>query len=135
MKILITGFDPFGNEPVNPAFEAVKLLPDKISGAEIIKLEIPTVFNKCDAVVEEAVEKYSPDVVLSIGQAGGRFDITVERVAVNIADGRIPDNAGYQPIDVPIRDGGPNAYFASVPVKAMAEKIRGKGVPDRKSVV
>jgi len=129
MRILITGFDPFGNEPINPAFEAVKLLPDTIAGAEIIKLEIPTVFNKCDVVVEEAVVKYSPDVVLSIGQAGGRFDISVERVAINIADGRIPDNDGYQPIDQPIRKDGPSAYFASVPVKAMAEKIRGKGVP------
>ena len=129
MKILITGFDPFGNESVNPAYEAVKLLPGEIAGAEIIKLEIPTVFNKCDAVVDEAIDKNSPDVVLSIGQAGGRFDISVERVAVNIADGRIPDNAGYQPIDEPIRKGGPNAYFASVPVKAMVEKIRGKGIP------
>jgi len=129
MRILITGFDPFGNEPVNPAYEAVKLLPDEISGAEIIKLEIPTVFNKCDCVVEDAINKYSPDVVLSIGQAGGRFDISVERVAVNIADGRIPDNDGYQPIDQPIRKDGPNAYFASVPVKAMVEKIRSKGIP------
>ena len=129
MRILITGFDPFGNEPVNPAYEAVKLLPDKIAGAEIIKLEIPTVFNKCDVAVEQAIGKYSPDVVLSIGQAGGRFDISVERVAVNLADGRIPDNDGYQPIDLPIREDGPAAYFASVPVKAMAEKIRGKGIP------
>jgi len=129
MRILITGFDPFGNESVNPAYEAVKLLPDTIAKAEIIKLEIPTVFNKCDVAVEEAIAKYSPDVVLSIGQAGGRFDISIERVAINIADGRIPDNDGYQPIDKSIREDGPAAYFATVPVKAMAEKVRGKGIP------
>jgi len=129
MRILVTGFDPFGNETVNPAYEAVKLLPDSIAGAEIIKLEIPTVFGKCDAVVEQAIIDKKPDVVLSIGQAGGRFDISVERVAVNIADGRIPDNEGNQPIDQTIREGGENAYFASVPVKAMVEKIRSKGIP------
>jgi len=129
MRILVTGFDPFGGEPVNPAFEAVKLLPDAIAGAEIIKLEIPTVFGKCDAVVEDAIATHRPDVVLSIGQAGGRFDITVERVAINIADGRIADNEGNQPIDRTIREDGENAYFATVPVKAMAERIRSKGIP------
>jgi len=129
MRILVTGFDPFGNETVNPAYEAVKLLPDNIAGAEIIKLEIPTVFGKCDPVVEQAIIDKKPDVVLSIGQAGGRFDISVERVAVNIADGRIPDNEGNQPIDQTIREGGENAYFASVPVKAIVEKIRARGIP------
>ncbi len=129
MRILVTGFDPFGGEPVNPAFEAVKLLPSAIAGADIVKLEIPTVFGKCDAVVEAAIESERPDVVLSIGQAGGRFDITVERVAVNIADGRIADNEGNQPIDQVIRAEGENAYFATVPVKAMVERIRAKGIP------
>lgn len=129
MRILVTGFDPFGGEPVNPAFEAVKLLPDAIAGAEIVKLEIPTVFGKCDVVVEAAIESKKPDVVLSIGQAGGRFDITVERVAINIADGRIADNDGNQPIDQVIRADGENAYFATVPVKAMVERIRAKGIP------
>lgn len=129
MRILVTGFDPFGGEPVNPAFEAVKLLPSTISGAEIVKLEIPTVFGKCDGVVETAIESEKPDVVLSIGQAGGRFDISVERVAVNIADGRIADNEGNQPIDQVIRADGENAYFATVPVKAMVERIRAKGIP------
>jgi pyroglutamyl-peptidase len=129
MRILVTGFDPFGNETINPAYEAVKLLPGIIAGAEIIKLEIPTVFATCGVVVEEAIEKHKPDVILSIGQAGGRFDISVERVAINIADGRIPDNAGNQPIDQIIREDGPNAYFASLPVKAMVDKIRSKGIP------
>ena len=129
MRILVTGFDPFGGEKVNPAFEAVKLLPGKIAGAEIVKLEIPTVFGKCDKVVAEALRARRPDVVLSIGQAGGRFDMTVERVAVNIADGRIPDNEGNQPIDQVIRPEGENAYFATIPVKAMVERIRSRGIP------
>jgi pyroglutamyl-peptidase len=129
MRILITGFDPFGNETVNPAYEAVKLLPDRISGAEIVKVEIPTVFGKCDGVVREAILAHEPHVVLSIGQAGGRFDISVELVAVNIADGRIPDNEGNQPVDQTIRDRGENAYFATLPVKTMVDRIRAKGIP------
>ncbi|HOX32769.1 MAG TPA: pyroglutamyl-peptidase I [Spirochaetales bacterium] len=129
MRILLTGFDPFGGEKVNPAFEAVKLVPSSVAGAEIVKLEIPTVFGKCDKVVAAAVREKRPDVVLSIGQAGGRFDMTVERVAVNIADGRIADNEGNQPIDQTIREDGENAYFATLPVKAMVERIRSKGIP------
>jgi len=129
MKILVTGFDPFGGEKVNPAYEAVKILPDIIAGADIVKLQIPTVFWKCDKIVEKAINELNPDVVLSIGQAGGRFDISVERVAINLADGRIPDNEGVQPIDQVIRQDGENAYFATVPVKAMVEKIRSRGIP------
>jgi pyroglutamyl-peptidase len=129
MRILVTGFDPFGGEKVNPAFEAVKLLPGHVAGAEVQRLEIPTVFGKCDKVVAAAVREKKPDVVLSIGQAGGRFDVTVERVAVNIADGRIADNEGNQPVDQLIRPDGLNAYFATLPVKAMVEAIRAKGIP------
>lgn len=129
MRILLTGFDPFGGEKVNPAFEAVKRVPGTVAGAQIFTREIPTVFGKCDKVVADAIREIRPDVVLSIGQAGGRFDITVERVAVNIADGRIPDNEGNQPIDQTIRENGENAYFATLPVKAMVEKIRSKGIP------
>lgn len=129
MRILVTGFDPFGNETINPAYEAVKLLPGRIAGAEVVKLEIPTVFGKCEAAVEAAIEEHHPDVVLCVGQAGGRFDISVERVAINLADARIPDNEGNQPIDVPIRSEGQSAYFATVPVKAMVERIRGRGIP------
>ena len=129
MRILVTGFNPFGSETVNPAYEAVKLIPDRIGGAEIIKLEIPTVFGKCDLVVEEALKEHAPDAILSVGQAGGRFDITVERVAINIADGRIPDNEGNQPVDQVIREDGENAYFATLPVKAMVQNIRKRGIP------
>ena len=91
MKILITGFDPFGGESINPALEAVKKLPDTILDQEIIKIEIPTVFRKSLEKIEENIQKHNPDVVISIGQAGGRFGITPERVAINIDDFRIKD--------------------------------------------
>ncbi|KAF6604950.1 pyroglutamyl-peptidase I, partial [Lactococcus sp. EKM501L] len=96
MKILVTGFDPFGDDKINPAIEAVKRLPDEIAGAQIVKLEIPTKFNVSADVVKDAIAKEKPDYVLSIGQAGGRFELTPERVAINLDDGRIQDNAGYQ---------------------------------------
>jgi pyroglutamyl-peptidase len=129
MRILLTGFDPFGGEKINPAFEAVKLVQDRIADSDIIKLEIPTVIGKCDKLVAQMVREKKPDVVLSIGQAGGRFDISVERVAVNIIDARIPDNEGNQPFDQQIRKDGENAYFATIPVKAIAERIKSKGLP------
>nr|WP_317283263.1 pyroglutamyl-peptidase I [uncultured Sellimonas sp.] len=129
MKVLVTGFDPFGGEKVNPAFEAVKLLPDTIAGAEIIKLEIPTVFTRSAVVVEEAIQKYQPDIVINVGQAGGRSCMTVEKVAINLAEARIPDNDGEQPFDQPIKEDGETAYFASIPVKAMVENMRSHGIP------
>lgn len=129
MKILITGFDPFGGESVNPALEAVKMMKDEIAGAQIVKLEIPTVFHKSIQKVREAMEKEKPDVVLSIGQAGGRIGVTPERVAINVDDARIPDNEGNAPIDVPVFADGKPAYFTSLPVKAMVESIKGAGLP------
>jgi len=129
MKILVTGFDPFGGEKINPALETIKRLPDTILGAQIIKLEIPTVVGKSLAKIAEAVEKENPDVVLSIGQAGGRSEITVERVGINIDDCRIPDNEGNQPIDEPVVKGGPAAYFVTVPIKAIVENIKAHNIP------
>ena len=129
MKILVTGFDPFGGEKINPALETIKRLPDTILGAQIIKLEIPTVVGKSLAKIKEAVEKENPDAVLSIGQAGGRSEITVERVGINIDDCRIPDNEGNQPIDEPVIKGGPAAYFVTVPIKAIVENIKAHNIP------
>ncbi|MGN0334756.1 MAG: pyroglutamyl-peptidase I [Lachnospiraceae bacterium] len=129
MKVLVTGFDPFGGEKVNPAFEAVKLLPDHIEGAEIVKLEIPTVFSRSSKVLEEAIVKYHPDIVISIGQAGGRAEITPEWVAINLAEAKIPDNDGEQPVEETLEEDGPAAYFATIPVKAIAENIRQHGLP------
>ena len=129
MKILLTGFDPFGGDKVNPAYEAVKLLPKNIAGADIVTIEIPTVYRKSGETVEMGIRQYQPDVVMCIGQAGGRSGMTVEMVAVNIADFRIADNEGNQPLNQSILEDGENAYFATVPVKAMVENIKKHGIP------
>lgn len=128
-KLLLTAFTPFDGERINPALEAVKLVKDKIGNLEIVKLEVPTVFGKSIETVREAIEREKPDFVLSIGQAGGRAEITPERVAINLDDARIPDNEGNQPIDEPIFPDGENAYFSTLPVKAMVEAIRKEGLP------
>ncbi len=129
MKVLITGFEPFGGETMNPAWEAVRRLSDRIGGAEIIKREIPTVFEEAQRILEREVSVLHPDLLISVGQAGGRSCVTVERLAVNLMDARIPDNAGAQPADEPVQPGGENAYFSSLPVKAMAEHVREHGLP------
>ena len=129
MKILVTGFDPFGGEPINPAIESVKRLPDNIAGAEIIKLEIPTVRKKSLEKIEKAINEHNPDVILSIGQAGGRFDISIERVGINLDDFRIPDNEGNQIIDEPVFPDGENSYFVKLPVKAMVQNVQKNNIP------
>lgn len=129
MKVLITGFDPFGGESVNPALEAVMALPDQIGEAEVIKLEIPTVFGKSLTKIREAVELHNPDVVISVGQAGGRFGITPERVAINMDDARIKDNEGNEPIDIKVAADGPAAYFTNLPIKAMTQAMVKAGIP------
>lgn len=129
MKILVTGFDPFGGEKINPAIESVKKLPDEIAGAKIIKLEIPTICHRSLEVIDDAIKEYDPDVILSIGQAGGRSDITVERIGINIDDCRICDNAGQQIIDEPVFKDGPAAYFVNIPIKAMVAKIQEHLIP------
>lgn len=106
MKLLLTAFDPFGGEPVNPALEAVKLVSDTVGSVQVVKLEVPTVFGKSIDKVAKAIEAERPDAVLCIGQAGGRFDLTPERVAINLDDARIKDNEGNQPIDVTIFEDG-----------------------------
>ncbi|MGU8076229.1 pyroglutamyl-peptidase I [Streptococcus suis] len=129
MKIIVTGFDPFGGEPINPALETIKSLPKTIAGAEIILVEIPTVFDKAADVLEEKMVEHLPDAVLCIGQAGGRVDLTPERIAINQDDARIPDNEGQQPIDRTIRADGQPAYFSTLPIKAMVEAIHRIGLP------
>lgn len=129
MKILLTAFTPFDGESINPALEAMKLLPDKIGNLAVLKLEVPTVFGKSANLVLETMEREKPDFVLSIGQAGGRAEITPERIAINIDDARIPDNEGNQPVDRPIYLDGENAYFSTLPVKAMVEAIKKEGLP------
>ena len=128
-KLLITGFDPFGGESVNPSWAAVELLPDIVGEFELCKLPIPTIFGEAAALILEKAAEFAPDVILSVGLAGGRDAVTPERIAVNIRDARIPDNEGNQPRGQFVDPQGPAAYFATVPVEAMAQAIRDAGIP------
>ena len=128
MKVLITGFEPFGGAAINPAWEAVSRLPVRVAGADVATVQIPVVFGKDAAAVEAAIEAEQPDLVLCIGQAGGRSHITPEFVGINYANARIPDNEGNQPVGRLVAE-GPDAYFATVPVFAMADAARAAGVP------
>lgn len=129
MKVLITGFTPFGGEKINPSYEAVKLLNDTIAGAKVVKLEIPTVFGKSIEALDKAIEAEKPNIVICIGQAGGRFEISIERIAINIDDARIEDNKGNKPVDEAIYKDGENAYFSNLPIKAMVKNIRENNIP------
>ena len=128
-KLLITGFDPFGGESINPAWEAVKLLPDAIGDYELTKLEIPTVFGVAAQTVIDKAEELNPDVIISVGQAGGRASVTPEMVGINLRFATLPDNMGAVPCDIPIIEGGPAAYFSTLPVRAMAKAICDAGLP------
>ena len=129
MKVLITGFDPFGGESINPAWEAVNAMQNEIDGIEVVKLQIPTVFKKSAEKLFTGIEEHKPNVVICVGQAGGRYDMSIERVAINMDDGRIPDNEGYQPIDTPVYEDGENAYFATLPIKGIVEEIKAANIP------
>ena len=129
MTLLITGFEPFGGEQINPSWEAVKLLPDTIGPHRICRLQVPVVFGlAADTVLAEA-EKIRPDRILCVGQAGGRPALTPERVALNLRDASLPDISGFQPCDEPIDPAGPPACFATLPVKALTHAIGSAGVP------
>lgn len=123
MKILVTAFDAFGGESINPTEQVLNHLPRRIGRAEISQLVVPTKFGESLRRVTEAAEEKSADAVVCLGQAGGREHITPERVAINVMDAEIPDNAGYQPEDVPVVEGGPAAYFSTLPVKAMVKAL------------
>lgn len=127
--MLITAFDPFDGETVNPSWEAVRRLPDTVGDYALCKLQIPTVFSLAAQKILEQAATYIPDVILCVGQAGGRAAITPERIAVNIRDARIPDNAGNQPRGEFVAVDGPAAYFTTVPVEKMVENICSQQVP------
>jgi len=129
MKVLLSGFEPFEQESVNPSFEAVKRLETTIAGAAILTVELPTVFGKAINMIHERIEQERPDIVIGVGQANGRCEIGIEKVAINLNDARIPDDAGQQPIDEPIFADGDTAYFSNLPVKAMAAAIRAQRLP------
>ncbi len=129
MRVLITGFEAFDRERVNPASEAVLGLEDEILGCEIIKYILPTEFRKSIKVLDKLIKKYEPEIVVNIGQAGGSYDIRVERIAINIDDARIPDNNGNQPIDERIYEDGENAYFSTLPIKAIVRDLVEENIP------
>ena len=129
-NILLTGFDPFGEEAINPATEVTKELAGmKVKNHRIESVEIPTVRNLSVKVIAEKIAELKPELVISIGQAGGRPAISIERVAINIDDYRIEDNGGNQPVDQAINPDGPAAYFATLPVKAIVKKLQKAGIP------
>lgn len=128
-KLLITGFDSFGSNAINPSWEAVRKLPDTVGDFILCKLQVPTIFGKAADFVLETAAKFHPDVIICVGLAGGRNAVTPERIAVNIRDARIPDNTGFQPQGEAVIAEGPAAYFATVPVSAMAEAIRSAQIP------
>lgn len=128
-KLLITGFDPFDGQTINPAWEAVKLLPAQIGAYSLEKLQIPTIFGAGAQAVLEAACSSQPDLILCIGQAGGRSAVTPERIAVNIRDARIADNAGNQPQGEWVMPNGPAAYFATVDVVTMEQSAEACGIP------
>ena len=127
--VLVTGFDPFGGEQLNPSWEVCRALPREIAGHRVETCKVPCEFRSSIEAVAAAIERHRPSVVLCLGQAGGRAHLTVERVAINVDDARIEDNSGARPIDEPIAPNGPAAYFATLPIKAMAAAIRAAGIP------
>lgn len=128
MKIIVTGFDPFGGEKINPSIECVKALPE-IEGVELFRVELPTVFKESAIRLNEVINDVKPDAVLCVGQAGGRPGVTMERIAINVDDARIPDNFSQQPIDEVIQFDGEAAYFTTLPIKRIVNAIRKAGIP------
>ena len=132
-KLLITGFEPFGGEKINPSWDAVCRLPSEIGEYSLTKLCLPVVFREAAERVIRETDEARPDVILCIGQAGGREAITPELVGINLRYGTIADNKGNQPKDEPIVDGGACAYFSSLPVRRIADAINAAGIPSQVS--
>jgi len=127
--VLLTGFEPFNGATINPAWEAVRALKGWIEDDFIVEiLQLPCVFGFANRVLCGAVDEIKPDIVICVGQAGGRADLTVERVAINVDDAPILDNDGQQPVDAPIAPAGPAAYFATLPAKAIVGAMRERGL-------
>ena len=128
MKILLTGFEPFGGEKINPSWEAVRRVKAP-AGAELVRACLPVTFREAPLQLKELIRRETPDAVVCVGQAGGRDGISLERVAVNLMDARIPDNSGFQPSDEPLEPGGPAAYFSSLPLRRMEAALKEAGLP------
>lgn len=132
-NLLITGFEPFGGEKINPSWEALCQMPNEVGGFSVKKLLLPVVFDEAASMVIAKADEFCPDVILCIGQAGTRGAITPELVGINLKNASIPDNMGNLPKDEPIILGGPDAYFSTLPVRKIAEKISESGIPSHVS--
>lgn len=129
-RILLTGFEPFESDSINPSWEVARALHGEvIAQARVCAVQLPCVFGDAARALHEALDGCQPVLAISLGLAGGRAEITPERVAINIDDARIPDNAGRQPVDAAVVEHGPAAYFATLPIKAMVRNLRGLGIP------
>ncbi len=128
-KLLITGFDPFGGETVNPSYEAVKLLPDRIGSFTLTKVEVPTVYSEAARLTLEKAAQLLPDAIICVGQAGGRSAITPEVIGINLREASIPDNAGVLLSGQPIDENGPAAYFSTLPVRKITADVKAAGIP------
>lgn len=130
MRILVTGFEPFGGQSLNPSWEVARALHGlQLQGAQVVAVQLPCVFAQALPALQQALAQHTPDIVLALGQAEGRCDLSVERIAINVMDARIPDNAGAQPIDVPVIAGGPASYFSTLPIKSLVAGLRAAGFP------
>ena len=130
LRILVTGFEPFAGQSLNPSWEVARALHGlQLQGAQVTAVQLPCVFAQALPALQQALAEHCPDIVLALGQAEGRCDFSVERVAINVMDARIADNAGDQPIDVPVIAGGPAAYFSTLPIKALVSGLRAAGFP------
>lgn len=129
MKALVTGFDAFGGDEVNPSSLAVGRLKKRLGKVAVQAAELPTSFARSTEALRAAIAKAKPDIVLCVGQAGGRSELCLERVAINVQDARIRDNDGKQPIDKPVVAGGPSAHFTTLPIKACVAAMRQAGLP------
>lgn len=128
-RILVTGFDPFGGQQVNPSWLAAQALDGlEVDGHRVVAAALPTRFGLSVQVLQELLDQHRPALVLCTGQAGGRAAMSLERVAINVDDARIPDNGGAQPVDTPVVAGGPAAYFTSLPIKAMLAAMLAEGI-------
>jgi pyroglutamyl-peptidase len=128
-SVLLTGFEPFGGEATNPSWEIARALDGWICEGRVVRSALlPCVFGEALAALDDAIDAHRPELVLCLGQAGGRAELSIERVAVNVDDARIPDNRGRQPIDAAIVAGGPAAYFSTLPIKAIARDLRAAGI-------
>ena len=132
-KLLITGFEPFGGEEINPSWDAVAVLPDEVGGYRLTKQRIPVVFERAARLVLDIAKDVCPDVIICVGQAGGRNAVTPEKVAINLRHATIPDNDGAQPKDESVIDGGDVAYFSTLPVRKIAEAISASGISSQVS--